>query len=126
MTPMTTDTAGLSLAMAQSPDPSTGWGPILDQLRAMLPLLVGFLAIFYFIVLMPAKRQRQKVQAFVDALKVGDRVITRGGLHGEIVDVKERSVRLQISDNPKVRIEVSKAAIVGYQGQEPVAPENPQ
>jgi preprotein translocase subunit YajC len=41
-----------------------------------------------------------------------------------ITKISERSVQLQIAD--KVRIEISKAAIGGYQGQEPVAPENPQ
>jgi len=57
-------------------------------------------------------------------LKVGDRVVTSGGIFGSITKLSDRSVQLQIAD--KVRIEVSKAAIVGYQGQEPVAPESPQ
>ena len=76
------------------------------------------LAIFYFIILLPMKRKQQKTQAFVDGLKVGDKVITTGGIHGQITRLGDISVQLQIAD--KVRVEVARAAIGGYQGQEPV------
>ena len=42
------------------------------------------LGIFYFIILLPMKRKQQKVQEFLDSLKVGDRVITTGGIHGQV------------------------------------------
>ena len=74
--------------------------------------------IFYFIILLPMKQKQQKVQEFLDALKVGDRVITTGGIYGQITRLGEQSVQLQIAD--KVRIEVARAAIGGYQGQAPV------
>jgi preprotein translocase subunit YajC len=80
------------------------------------------LAIFYFIILLPMKRRQQKVQAFLSALKVGDRVVTSGGLYGNITRLGEQSVQLQIANN--VRVEMSRAAIIGYQGQEPVAPDS--
>jgi preprotein translocase subunit YajC len=82
------------------------------------------LAIFYFIILLPMKRRQQKVSAFLSALKVGDRVVTTGGMFGTITRLNDQSLQLQIAD--KVRIEVSRAAVVGYQGQEPVAPESTQ
>src|SRR5687767_2193096 len=74
--------------------------------------------IFYVLVLLPMRRRQKKVQEFQDALKVGDKVITTGGIHGQITRVSERSLQLQIAD--KVRIEIARAAIGGYQGQEPV------
>jgi preprotein translocase subunit YajC len=64
------------------------------------------------------------VQLFLEALKVGDKVVTTGGIYGVIMKMSERTVQLQVAD--KVRIELSKAAIGGYQGQEPVAPEKTQ
>ena len=64
------------------------------------------------------------MSSFLQALKVGDRVITSGGIHGSITRLSEQSVQLQVANN--VRIEVSRAAIVGYQGQEPVVPESKQ
>src|SRR5262249_42048681 len=76
------------------------------------------LGIFYFIILLPMRRKQQKVQEFLANLKVGDRVITTGGIYGQVTRLGEQSIQIQISD--KVRIEVAKAAIGGYQGQPPV------
>jgi preprotein translocase subunit YajC len=82
------------------------------------------LGIFYFIILLPMRRRQQKVQTFLAALKVGDRVVTSGGIFGTITRVSDQSLQLQIAD--KVRIEVSRASVVGYQGQEPVVSESGQ
>ena len=87
-------------------------------LLQFLPFAI-ILAIFYFLILMPMKKRQQKVQAFLSALKVNDRVITSGGIYGTITKLGDSSIQLQVANN--VRIEVSRAAIVGYQGQEPVA-----
>ena len=76
------------------------------------------IAIFYFIILLPAKRKQQKVQSFLDGLKVGDRVITTGGIHGQVTKLTDQIVQLQVAD--KVRIEVARASVGGYQGQAPV------
>jgi preprotein translocase subunit YajC len=82
------------------------------------------LAIVYFVLLLPMKRRQKKVQSFLDSLKVSDRVITTGGIYGTIVKMTDRSVKLQVAD--KVNIEISKAAIAGLQGQEPVVADNSQ
>ena len=79
------------------------------------------LTIFYLIILLPMRRRQKKVQEFLAALKVGDRVITSGGLFGSITRLGDKSIQLQVAD--KVRVEVSRAAIIGYLGQEPVVPE---
>ena len=79
------------------------------------------LAIFYFIILMPMKRRQQKVATFLAGLKEGDKIVTSGGIYGTITRVGEQALQLQVAD--RVRIDVSRNAIVGYQGQEPVAPE---
>jgi preprotein translocase subunit YajC len=82
------------------------------------------LGIFYFVMVLPMRKRQQKVQAFLAALKVGDKVITTGGMYGAITRLSDQSVQLQVANN--VRIEVSRAAIVGYQGQDPVVPEGNQ
>jgi preprotein translocase subunit YajC len=94
--------------------PAEGSNPFIG----LLPMF-AILLIVYFIVLRPMKRQQQKVQAFREALKAGDRVVTSGGLYGQITRIGDESVQLQIAD--KVRVEVSRNAVIGYQGQEPVA-----
>jgi preprotein translocase subunit YajC len=101
---------GSVFALAATPEGGNPW-------LQLVPFAL-VLAIFYFIILLPMKRKQQKVQQFLDALKVGDKVITTGGIHGQITRLGEISVQLQIAD--KVRIEVARAAIGGYQGQEPV------
>ena len=71
---------------------------------------------------MPMKRRQKKIQEFQDALKVGDKIVTTGGIYGQITSVNDKSVQVQIAD--KVRIEIARAAVGGYQGQEPVVHRN--
>jgi len=98
---------------------------MLDGASSPLLQIVPFvliLGIFYFIILLPTKRKQQKVKEFLDNLKVNDRIITTSGIYGQITRLGEQSVQLQIAD--KVRVEISRNAVVGYQGQAPiVAPE---
>ena len=103
------------LAMAQ---PTGATAPLLVQL---LPFAL-ILAIFYFIILLPMRRRQKKVQDFQAELKVGDKVVTTSGIYGVISKMGDRSVHIQVAD--KVRLEVSRAAIGGYQGQEPVVAES--
>src|SRR4051794_1400153 len=85
-----------------------------NPLLQIVPFVL-ILGIFYFIILLPSKRKQQKVQEFLDNLKVNDKIITTSGIHGQITRLGEQTVQVQIAD--KVRIELSKAAIGGYQGQ---------
>jgi preprotein translocase subunit YajC len=79
------------------------------------------LGIFYFVILLPMKRKQQKVDTFLSALKVGDKVVTSGGIYGSITELSDQAVQLQIAE--KVRVRISRNAIVGYQGQDPVSTE---
>ncbi len=101
---------GPLLAMSTPPEGGSAW-------LQLVPFAL-VLAIFYFIILLPMKRKQQKVQQFLEALKVGDRIVTTGGIYGQITRMGEQTIQLQIANN--VRVEVAKAAIGGYQGQEPV------
>jgi preprotein translocase subunit YajC len=100
------------VAMASPNGQPPGW-------FQFLPFAI-ILGIFYFLILMPMKRRQKKIQEFQDALKVGDRVVTTSGMYGQITRVSDKSVQVQVAD--KVRIEFSRQAIGGYQGQEPVVP----
>jgi preprotein translocase subunit YajC len=76
------------------------------------------LVIFYFLILLPMKRRQTKIQEFQDGLKVGDKIVTTGGIYGKVTRVTDKTLQVEIAD--RVRIEVSRAAIAGLQGQEPV------
>jgi len=107
--------AGRAFAMALNADGGSA-------LLQFVPFVL-ILAIFYFIILLPSRRRQQKVQAFLENLKENDRVITTSGIYGQIAKINGDRVQLQVAD--KVRIDVSKAAIGGYQGQPPVVETNP-
>jgi preprotein translocase subunit YajC len=105
---------GLVLAMGAPADSNTSpWIQLIP-----FALVLG---IFYFIILLPMQRRQKKVQKFLADLKVGDRVVTNSGIYGQITRLADKSVQIQIAD--KVKIEVARAAVGGYQGQEPVSPE---
>ena len=107
--------AGIVLGLGAPPD--GGMSPLVQ----LIPFAL-ILGIFYVVILLPMRRRQKKVQAFLDGLKVGDKVVTSGGMYGVVTKLGERALQLQIAD--RVRVEVSRAAIVGYQGQEPVVPES--
>ena len=93
-----------------------------SALLQLIPFAL-ILAIFYFIILLPSRRRQQKVQEVLENLKENDHVITTSGIYGQIAKINGDRVQLQVAD--KVRIDVSKAAIGGYQGQPPVVETSP-
>jgi preprotein translocase subunit YajC len=103
----------LVLAMTQPADSQ-------QSIWVSLMPFVLMIGIFYVLVLLPMRRRQKKVQEFQSALKVGDRVITTSGIYGQITKLDDKSIQIQIAD--KVRIEVARAAVGGYQGEEPVVP----
>ena len=97
-----------------------GAGPT-GGLMVILPYAM-ILGIFYFLILLPMKKRQKKVREFQDALKVGDKIVTTSGIYGKITRVNDKTVQVEIAD--KVRIEVARASVGGYQGQDPVVPES--
>lgn len=73
-----------------------------------LPFVL-IIAVFWFLVLAPMRRQQKKRQQMIDALKAGDKVVTNGGIHGTVKAVDERIVQLRIAD--KLTVQVERAAI---------------
>jgi len=105
---------GLPAVFAMAPSTQGATGPVWVQ---FLPFAL-ILAIFYFIILMPMRKRQKKVAEFREALKVGDKIVTTSGIYGSITKLNDRSVQVQIAD--RVRVEMSRAAVGGYQGEEPV------
>lgn len=81
---------------------------------AMAPQLLmmgAIFAIFYFLLIRPQKQQQKKLQAAVEALKKGDRVIIGGGIIAEYVSDKENGSIVILKVNDDTKIEVYKSAI---------------
>ena len=103
----------VALAIAQAPatpPPASIWVQIFPFAMMLL--------IFYVLVLMPMRKRQKKVANFQASIKVGDKVITTGGLYGEVTRVEDQTVQIQIAE--RVRVSVARSSIGGYQGEEPV------
>ncbi|HEX8695094.1 MAG TPA: preprotein translocase subunit YajC [Longimicrobium sp.] len=77
--------------------PQGGANPLVN----LLPLL-GMLAIFYFLLIVPQRRQVKEHQRLVDSLQKGDQVVTAGGLIGEIISIKDDTVQLRTGNSTVV------------------------
>lgn len=108
--------AGAVFAMGAPPDGGSSW-------LQFIPFVL-VLGIFYVVILAPMQKKQRKVQEFQQALKVGDRVITTGGIYGQVAKVNEDTVQLQIAN--AVKIEIARAAIGGKQGEPAVVDTNNQ
>ena len=74
-------------------------------------LVVPVFLIFYFLMWRPQRKQLRMQQDFINNLKIGDRIVTAGGLHGEIKGLTETTLTLEIAE--KVRVKVSRGAVSG-------------
>lgn len=81
----------------------------MEQYSGIL-LMLGFLAIFYFLIIRPQQKKEKKVKEMRSSLKVGDEVSTIGGIHGKILTVKEDIVVIEVGSD-KVKITMAKWAI---------------
>mgnify|MGYP000965627272 FL=1 len=72
-----------------------------------LVMIVGFIAIFYFILLRPQSVQQKKRKEMLESLKVGDKVLLNSGIYGEITEVRKSSLRVKIAKDVVVRLDRS-------------------
>ncbi|REJ78985.1 MAG: preprotein translocase subunit YajC [Acidobacteria bacterium] len=84
-------------------------------LWTILPFALIF-GIFYFLVILPQRRQQQELKTMIAALKNGDEVVTNGGIIGKIIEVRETSFIIRSAD--KSIMEIGKAAVVGKRADE--------
>lgn len=72
-------------------------------------MLVAIIVIFYFFMVRPQQKRQKEEKKFREALTKGQRVVTIGGLHGKIADVRETTVLIEVAND--VKIEVEKTAV---------------
>jgi len=88
---------------------SGGAAGILGNPLTMMIIVMG---IFYVMLILPQQRQRKKVQAMLQALKSGDKVITSSGIYGTVNGIDGDTIILKIADQVKIRIARSAIAQV--------------
>jgi len=88
---------------------TSGAAGILGNPLTMMVIVMG---IFYVMLILPQQRQRKKVQAMLQALKSGDKVITSSGIYGTVNGIDGDTIILKIADQVKIRIARSAIAQV--------------
>ncbi|MDP2360831.1 MAG: preprotein translocase subunit YajC [bacterium] len=73
-------------------------------------------AVMYFLIIRPQQKRQKEHQKMLEAVKKGDRIITNGGLHGLVKDLREDTLLVKIAENTVV--EVSRGAVASRKGGE--------
>ena len=79
-------------------------------LASLVPLILMFV-IFYFLLIRPQQKKAKEHQEMLKGLKKGDRIMTNGGLYGQVITLDEESISLEIAD--KVRVKIGKGYVAG-------------
>jgi preprotein translocase subunit YajC len=76
----------------------------------LMPFVLIF-GIFYFLVILPQKRQKQQLQEMIAQLKINDEIVTNGGIIGKIKEIRDTSFIIQSAE--KSFLEIGKSAVIG-------------
>lgn len=76
----------------------------------MILMMLIIFGIFYFLVIRPQQKQQSEREEMIENLEKGDRVITVGGLHGQINSLQEDTIKLQVAKDIKLTVERDKVA----------------
>ena len=82
---------------------------------SFIPLILIFV-VFYFLLIRPQQKTAKQHQLYLSELKKGNKVITKGGIFGEITGLTDNLLTLEIAEN--IRIKVTRDAIAGPQVKE--------
>lgn len=99
-------------AYAMGPAPQGGaQGGWEQMLGSMAPLIIIF-AIFYFLLIRPQKKKAQEYKKLLESLKIGDKIVTAGGIYGVIEKVGNNTVIVKIAENTKVKLNKNSVSFV--------------
>lgn len=84
--------------------PAAGGPGGMGLLLGFLPWILIFGA-FYFLLIMPQNKERKKREEMLKNIQRGDKVLTRGGLWGNVADVQENKLVLKVAENTRVEVE---------------------
>ena len=81
----------------------------------MISTLIMFgmiFVIFYFMILRPQQKRAKERQKMLDSIKKGDKIITSGGMHGKVINVDEKTILIEASDNVKLKFDRSAINVI--------------
>ena len=87
-----------------APGGESGGSPI----GTLLPFVLMF-GVLYFLILRPQIKKQKSQQKMIDELKKGDEIVTSGGIHGVITNLKDDVISVKIAEN--VKVELTRSAV---------------
>ena len=68
--------------------------------------------IFYFMILRPQQKRAKERTKMLESIKKGDKIITSGGMHGKVINVDEKTILIEASDNVKLKFDRSAINVI--------------
>ncbi len=89
-----------------------------------LIMIVALIAIFYFLMIRPQQKKQKEIKKFREGIKVGDRIITAGGIHGKVTAIKDDTFTIAIANDVNIKVDKGSVYPLGTPGQEVSPKEN--
>lgn len=86
-------------------------GQTVNPILNLFPLIFIFI-IFYFLLIRPQRTKEKEHQKLLTRLNKNDEIVTNSGIHGTIINVKDKTITLRIDDNVKIELEKNCVAFV--------------
>ena len=102
---------GISSAYAASSAPAAQVSPQ-GSLLSMLPMLVIFIAVFYFLLIRPQSKRAKEHKNLVDNLAIGDEVLTNGGIVGRLTKLRDSYIVIAVSKDVEITLQKNAIATV--------------
>ena len=68
-------------------------------------MLVLIIVVMWFFMIRPQRKQQKELQKFRDGLQKGDKVVTIGGIYGTVVEIKEKTLLIEVDNNVKIKVD---------------------
>ena len=78
----------------------------MENLQQFLPIILVFV-VFYFFMIRPQQKKQKELKKYRESLQKGDAVVTIGGIHGKVVEVKDTTVTIKVGSGTELKIEKS-------------------
>jgi len=76
-----------------------------SELAPPLVFMVAMLIMFWYLVIKPARTRQQRHASLVETVKVGDEIVTVGGLYGKVVKLQQETLDLEVAPNVRLRFD---------------------
>ncbi|MDE6339345.1 MAG: preprotein translocase subunit YajC [Muribaculaceae bacterium] len=101
----------LNTILLQAANGGNNWSGIL--------MIVAMIAIFYLFMIRPQQKKQKKLKEERDAMKSGDRVMTAGGIHGKIKEVKDTTMLIEVAPGVSIKVDKGSVYALGSENAQP-------